>query len=163
MEIVFSAENDSKDDRKIREELLEHLKRFEEEGWSLLGIRHMNLKKRKWLNKSEKLAESSYYKALKGWLKNSSLPMPQKKRLEGLVHYRGLEGIDAEDFVESVGFDLILAKDNEMAMVSYGKHKFNNEVVEGMIGRAGYNIVIFKVDDWKNVFLMFLNKDRDQE
>jgi hypothetical protein len=163
MEIVFSTGNEGKDDRKIREELLEHLKGFEEEGWFLLGVRHMNLKKRKWLTKSEKLTESQYYQTLRSWLKNSSIPVSQKSSMEGLVRYVGLEGTDAEDFVESVGFDLILAKDNQMAMVSYGKHRFNNELIENMRGRVGYNIVIFKVQDWKDVFLMFLNRDRDQE
>ena len=154
-----SFTKEGKDRQLVKKELLKLLEKFEKEGWEIFGWHHMHLKKRQWLAKPEKLAESQYYKVIKNWIENGVVSaVPLKSSPDGLVQYKDgekvLEGFDSGAFAESVFFVLWLAKDEKVCPVSYGDHRFNNSLFEELRGRASYSVVVFY--DWKNVLVVVL-------
>lgn len=143
-----------KDRKAIREELLVYLQILEEDNWMIFGWYHMNLAKRMWLRKPQKLADCVYYQnILKNWLREKRIVEPKKSRPSGLVKYEGMAP-GTSLAVESIYFDLWLARDTQVCVLSYGEHKFiNNETLEDNLGRARFSIV-FK--DWLEIIPVVL-------
>lgn len=156
-----NAAMQDKDRDLVRKELLKHLKRLEEEDWIVFGWNHMNLNELKWLREPQNLADCDYYqKVFKNWLSEKRLERivaPKKHNPNGLVQYKG--AAPGMFDVETINFQMWLAKGVEVCALSYGEHEFKNDVSEKMLGQTGFNIVFYK--NWLDVIPKILNKKRE--
>lgn len=134
--------------KEIKQQLLGHLQKFEDEDWEIFGWHTMALSRTHWLGVPEKLKNCQYYQVIKTWLENG-IVVPRRSTPEGLVRYEGLESFASNAFVESIFFCFWFGKDDRICIISYGEHKYiNNEIFEENLGGAGYSIV-FK--DWNEI------------
>ena len=137
-------------------ELLTVLQALEQDGWLIFGWHHMHLAKRKWLRHPRKLSECDYYqRVLKNWLEKERIVEPLKINRGGSVKYRGAWSGEAP--IESIFFQLWLAKGAELCLVAYGEHKVSNDVLEKVLGGANFTIVF--IENWLDAISKILSKD----
>jgi len=146
----------NRDKKAIKEELIRYLQILEGDNWLIFGWHHMNLEKMKWLQEPQKLADCEYFQeVLKSWLREGRIVAPRKSSPEGLVRYEGND-LGALN-VESIYFQLWLAKGPMVYLLSYSEHEFiNNEYLEEQFGEARF-FMVFR--NWLEIIPAILNKE----
>lgn len=146
-----------KNREEINKEFLDHLQKFCEEGWEILGWHNHLMEKINWLKIPKKLSEWNGLRIITKHLEKEILPLKERK-METQIYYLG-EECDNENYqlVSSSYFCLYLAKNEKVCIVSYGSHKFHNKVFEMALGRHGFSIRFLNIS--KTAFLLTLLKE----